>query len=317
MIIMSLLQIAALPQYFINSRGNPNGKGWVSLKRARKRAVFKGIIGVPCGTEAKIWPERAWPGFLFGWESGLDDFWYGPEAHAPQILPGVENTYPSSNERQLLQFWGRLGMAGKLALTFQLASKGELGPDRRRKTPGHAYPQDLFSRKRVHVENPGILPWQGKKWRPGDPPPQAVYEDDGEPPWKRKPDDSAAAGEASAPASCTESEENLPGEWPSWSGYRDTDAPFAVIALDPQKGKQLLRLWLETGYLQSADADGREAVGIVAAAVRKGQGLLLTVQEFSWDQYADHTDDKEREYEELYGKLPMDSAYGVFVEDEK
>jgi hypothetical protein len=303
---MSILQIAALPQECINSRGNPNGEGWASLKRDRKRAVFKGIIGVPSSpVRARGVPLAA--GSPFAWRISLGDFWYGA-ANPGRILAGKGKTGRSSVEQQYTTFAGPSGMAGEIALTFQLASKGQLGANRR-PTPRHAYPERLFFQTRLQMDTPWSLPWQGDERLPGDPPPQAIYEDDGEPPWHRQLEDNTAP-EASASASCVESEENLQGEWPSWSGYRDE--PCAVIALDPQKGKQLLRFWLETGYLQSADADGRDAVGIVAAAVRKGQGLLLTIRELSWDQYAVHTDAKKDDYKDLYGKLPMDLAYGEF-----
>ncbi len=53
------------------------------------------------------------------------------------------------------------------------------------------------------------------------------------------------------------------------------------------------------------DTDVRDAEKVVKAAIHAGQGLLLTVEELSADDYDEHRLDMEEKYYETFGKDPF------------
>jgi hypothetical protein len=109
-----------------------------------------------------------------------------------------------------------------------------------------------------------------------------------------------------------ESEESIHVTWPSWAGHRHRK--YAVIAVNARKVERLMGYWQGRGYPQKGNTkgDAAEAACIVAAAQRKGQGLLLIVQDTDLDEYDDRTEDREERYYERYGKYP----FGVSDMDE-
>jgi hypothetical protein len=186
--INSVVQIAALNEELLNSKGHPNSHGWACLKGARKQAVFKGIIGVLSCPEAEI--GRSLPrGFPTRPERSACGRYSFPEtgdlpATPWEILAELEKTGPGSQEHQHLNFAGNLEKVGRITLPFQLAAKGELGVKHPKQ---YVYPRQNLSGKALRLGKPGILPWEKRKTCAGDPPPQAVYKDDQAPYMQPKP----------------------------------------------------------------------------------------------------------------------------------
>jgi hypothetical protein len=82
--------------------------------------------------------------------------------------------------------------------------------------------------------------------------------------------------------------------------------PYAVIALDKGQVEQLMEYWHKEGYPQKDNAkrDAANALSIVTAAQRKGQALLLTVEEAAGEDYKEHKEDKVNLYWNTYGRHP-------------
>jgi hypothetical protein len=86
---------------------------------------------------------------------------------------------------------------------------------------------------------------------------------------------------------------------------------YAVIALEKGNVEQLMEHRRKEGYprMENAKGDAAKIRGIVAAAQRKGQGLLLTVEEIDEDDYEWHKERKGDMYYKIYGKHPRDTFY--------
>jgi hypothetical protein len=185
-------------------------------------------------------------------------------------------------------------MADNILLTFQLASHGMLRPncrgeaqemfrsysknrDRLLSSPGRraAHRQYLakLSRgdgdKATRCQSPGRVALSGEGGRAS---PDSRH--------RRPRGSSPAARERSGDGAESEGPpETLPGEWPYLRG--PSQARHAVISLDTAKAGQVMEFWREKG-LPLRDTAVEDAENIVAAAVKKGQGLLLTVGKVAW-----------------------------------
>jgi hypothetical protein len=62
----------------------------------------------------------------------------------------------------------------------------------------------------------------------------------------------------------------------------------------------------------NAKGDAGKIRAIVAAAHGKGQGLLLTVEELSADDYEDHRQDLEEKYWAAHGRNPFADRYAMW-----
>jgi hypothetical protein len=228
----------------------------------------------------------------------------------------VEKTTSTSQEPQFLTYTGRLDMAGDVAVTFQLASEGKLGvklldtaPTFQRasagklglklhdKAPTFQLPSARKLGVKVHDKARGHCPIRSKEiedavrgWTSGgvgmgrisradrrkylcQPPSRGICKRVGRAQrMRRLPKDICGPAE-DALAMCEKNEEILQGEWASLGSRH---ASYAVIALDNWETVHLMANWPDK---QNHTHVEDEAAGIVAAAHRKGQGLLFTVEQ--------------------------------------
>jgi hypothetical protein len=154
--------------------------------------------------------------------------------------------------------------------------------------------------------SPGTLCEEGAR-APSGHPPGTVCEEGGRAPescsrtrswWGGR-----AAGRGSLVLDPTE-EKLLLGWSPHWDWWRE--GRYAVTALDPAQAEQLLRHLQEKAHLHNGQGRPRDITiirdvrRIVAAAVRRGQGLLLTVQEATEREYRKRREEKEVLYYDVY-----------------
>jgi hypothetical protein len=327
--VARLLQVGSLWGGDLDHDGQPNLQGWATLKQRRKRAMFRGVIGVPPCREVA-------PPLVFRQESPLppgcaklggaaaadavpqaepfDAFPDWIRFSIDQVLAGVaaeeEETRAAAPENQSMDFGGRLYMADDLVLTFQLASEGMLGVNQRMHVQQHF---ELLSRKRCE-----LMAFPGAR-------PTALADPESSVPRGSTagPSEGGASGEGGGvrglrPRSgarsqkvaeglnvSTESGECLHVTWPAWGGQRHTR--YAVMALDTGKVEQLVGYWQEKGYPGAGNAVGEKARCVAAAALRKGQGLLLAVEELDEEEYCQHGQVMEERYFARYGEYPPGS----------
>ncbi len=122
-------------------------------------------------------------------------------------------------------------------------------------------------------------------------------------------DTSSPADEASEVR--RQNEELLQGKWyytrtPRSTRDRDKPLAYAVIAVDKGLVEELMEYWQKEGYPQrdNAKGDAANALRIAAVARRKGQGLLLTVEEVAEEKYKSHKEKKVNLYWNTYGRHP-------------
>ncbi len=125
-------QIAALPRVLRYSNGQPTPEGWAHLKRGRKQAMFMEIIGMPRRPVVPIASlrkggKRHRPPAEAQLQRGSAA---QPRADILQIpgSAGVAPSSPADEKPTRLDFMGKLDAADDIAVTFRLASQGELRP---------------------------------------------------------------------------------------------------------------------------------------------------------------------------------------------
>jgi hypothetical protein len=201
---------------------------------------------------------------------------------------------------------GKLKMADDTAVTSHLASERNLGGLTSRDDllycPGSGPSRRalaIFCREaEMEISNrhsPGRVSEEGGR-APNCSPPGGVSEEGGSAPesWSRR--EARAADTGSVEFNPTEKRALL-----GWSNYWNTwrrRTKYAVIALDTAQAEQLMRYWQGRGHPQ--DTTTQDVRRVVAAAVRKGQGLLLTVEQATERQYSCWSDEKEELYHEAY-----------------
>jgi hypothetical protein len=326
-----LLQIAVLPGDLLGPDGQPNLQGWGHLKHGRKKFMFMGIMGSPLlpGNFLPVLLPTWWPlGPHFNFFSAEPQ---GPptaqdyagvldEVHLDETKAELAERRAAAPAHQSLEFAGKLSMADDIAHTFQLASEGKLGVRQRKQVPGYFSPgRPLLSFPGMNLAalgKPGKLPRGDQGGPSGHPPAEGGVSGEGGRvedlrPWRAKRARTAGGGSDVS----RESEESLHVTWPSWAEHRHRK--YAVIAVDARKVERLMGYWQGRGYPQkdNTKGDAAEAACIVAAAQRKGQGLLLIVQETELDEYEDRREDREERYYERYGKYPYGDSDSDLDED--
>jgi hypothetical protein len=236
-----------------------------------------------------------------------------------------------------VDFAGRLERADDIALTFLLASEGKLGIMQRQKPRRYikdgsrklSIPAELMKWRSAGITDPKKLCLEDRRLRLCRPPAGRVPGESG----RRaqapgKPGNTSAASEGGRAAEalgqtgntsaagagtwaglCRPDEELRPDEWASWAGKRE--ANYAVLALDRGQAEQLMEYRQKEGYPRKDNVrgDAAKALSIVAAAHCKGQGLLLTVEEVSADEYEEHRLDLAELHFEKYGYDPCPPRY--------
>jgi hypothetical protein len=311
--------------------------GWTHLKAARKQAVFKGIVGALSCPEAELaWLDPPWARLSLNWQPSANETdpaaeppaVPGPsrcQADADHILAEMEKAGPGSEDPQHLKFGGVLEMADNLALSFQLASQGKLQGVKARKNAMRE--SRLFPLPKLRLGNPGRLPWERPRARSFGPVPQAIYdvergEGESTSQWRRRRPGLRFRTAEEASTSAGPSEEVLAGEWPKWAEFRE-NLKYAVVALDEEKAEQLNRYLQDRRETGESEMDswlhekgttvGEKAATVIDAAVHKGQGLVLTVEEVDEFEYHERRDLMGERYFAYYGKHP----YGILRDIEQ
>jgi hypothetical protein len=276
-----VLQVAALPPNLREPNGQPQPEGWELLKRARKRAMFMGIIGAPSTPEAEIASEQRASNrrnILAEWEKARQNM---VEGQRRQNLAEVEMMSPTgSQNHHYLTFTGALDMADDLAVTFQLAAEGELGAGLRERAREdvEAGPQVGDGAARRWTAPPHDPRGFSRKHRRRElcqlPSTGGVAKTSGSVQRLRRRVPDVFRTVAKLTEMRKQNEEILQGEWPSVGGKRE--GKYAVIALDKWEVVHLMAYWPGEKGRQLTPVE-EAAACLVADAHRRGQGLLLTV----------------------------------------
>ncbi len=328
----ALLQVAVLPRDCLDPDGNPNLKGWGYLKHVRKKGMFMSIIGgPPLPRHVPVLLPTVWPAdprqnlSLPGAQrapTALDYAGVLDEVHLAETEAELAERRAAAPEHQSVGFGGKLGTADDIAEIFQMASAGNLVARQGRQTQksyGPYYtntPEELLSYPGTNLAklgNPGRLPQGDRAGPSGHPPAEGGISGEGGSVEDLRPRCAKRARIADGGSNVSwESEESLHVTWPAWAGRRCQHRQYAVTALDAAKVEQLMGYWHERGYLRKpiATREAAEAACVVSAAHRKGQGVLLTVQETDPDEYEKRSKEREQKYYQKYGKRPVRDGWG-------